>query len=199
MSNKKRQIDNLIFSGIPLKFSKEIFSDVFSRKNNSTLGKTLQAKRYKKIAELENFSNLSQEELNAPLGEFLMNLKNDGDNSYTLFLNDYGDLEYTSFAIVDKEFHNKKGVYAYFVGDEVKYIGRCTDNMRTRVNNGYGRIAPKNCYKDGQSTNCRINNLVRLATSNVTLWLHEMEDREIICQKEQELIELLSPPWNIKK
>ena len=29
-----------------------------------------------------------------------------------------------------------------------------------RYNNGYGRISPRNCFQGGQSTNCRVNNLI---------------------------------------
>ncbi|MFK4618979.1 hypothetical protein ABIF50_002256 [Bradyrhizobium diazoefficiens] len=63
------------------------------------------------------------------------------------------------------------GVYAYFVGDDLKYIGRCKDSMKKRINHGYGKVHPKNCYLDGQSTNCHLNALIAPLRESVSLWL----------------------------
>jgi hypothetical protein len=35
--------------------------------------------------------------------------------------------------------------------------------LSARFNAGYGNISPKNCFKGGQETNCRVNNLVHSA------------------------------------
>ena len=51
------------------------------------------------------------------------------------------------------------GVYALEVEGGIMYVGRAVD-LAERFNMGYGQIAPRNCYKRGQSTNCRINKLV---------------------------------------
>lgn len=196
---KTKPIAGFEFVQVPLEFYGATEEDVFARKNNKTLRETIATQRYRTLARHPQLSSLSNDELNTPLGDFLMRQKAEDNRLYKLFLNDYGDLKYTSFAITDKNFHILRGIYAYCVDDKLKYIGRCTDNMRTRVNNGYGRIAPKNCYKDGQSTNCRINNLVQQAKGKVTLWLHQMDEREAICERENFLISELSPPWNIQK
>jgi hypothetical protein len=60
---------------------------------------------------------------------------------------------------------------AVLVGDELKYIGRGKDSMKKRVNCGHGKIHPKNCYLDGQSTNCDLNALIAPVREDVSLWL----------------------------
>lgn len=53
-----------------------------------------------------------------------------------------------------------KGLYSFVVDNTIKYIGRSHDPFYKRVNQGYGHISPKNCFRDGQSTNCRINSII---------------------------------------
>ena len=43
-------------------------------------------------------------------------------------------------------------------------MGECA-NLSVRFNAGYGNISPKNCFKGGQETNCRLNNLLYLAAA----------------------------------
>ena len=197
--DKCKKVAGYEFIEVPLVFSDKTDENVFARKNNRTLWKTLTSKRYRNIAQCEQLANLSEEELRTPLGEFLMRAKAHGKSVYKLFLNDYGDLKYVTFAIAERNFYGLKGVYAYFVDDKLMYVGRCTDSMRVRVNNGYGRIAPKNCYKDGQSTNCRVNSLIQQAKGDVTLWLHQMDEKEAISERESMLIAALCPAWNVRK
>lgn len=83
------------------------------------------------------------------MSDFLTILKQNDDDFYMKFLNQYGDLIYSRFTINDEYFSGEKGLYLYTVDDEIKYIGRCLDTFKTRVNRGYGKIVPKNCYLDG--------------------------------------------------
>lgn len=48
------------------------------------------------------------------------------------------------------------GVYLWVVDNEIKYVGETID-MKKRFNNGYGHISPRNIFKGGQSTNCKMN------------------------------------------
>ena len=57
------------------------------------------------------------------------------------------------------------GVYAFFIDDELCYIGQCLD-FAQRFNTGYGTIAPRCCYEGGQSTNCKMNKVVLAAYEN---------------------------------
>lgn len=87
------------------------------------------------------------------------------------------------------------GVYAFTVVDEVRYIGECAD-FSVRFNNGYGNISPKNCYKGGQETNCRLNNLVYLAAASdetIRLWFFPTDDYKSV---EAQLRQVLKPVWN---
>lgn len=184
------------FESVPLHSDGDRYTDVFAQKNNKTLGQTLEHQRYAKF-KTEVMSQY-RDFLDVPLGEFLLGLKHEGDNFYTRFLNRYGDLEYSTFVIADEKYLNDKGVYAYLAGDELKYIGRCRDSMKKRINQGYGKIHPKNCYLDGQATNCHLNARITASAQNISLWLSSMEFEEIEV-REQQLIRRHNPPWNIQR
>jgi len=138
--------------------------------------------------------------LDWPLGSFLLELKQGGDESklYAAFLNKYGDLQYCRFSI-DGDLVGKKGLYCYTVDGSVKYIGRCRDSFNKRVNQGYGVIHPKNCYLDGQATNCHINFLIATATGKIGFWVCPLESDAEIKALEERLIKDPSRQldWNI--
>ena len=87
-------------------------------------------------------------------------------------------------------------VYAVTVEDVLTYVGMA-ENLAARWGLGqYGSIQPRNCYVGGQSTNCKINNLLLLEArkrSRIELWCQETAQRMEI---EAELIRRLDPPWN---
>ncbi len=54
-----------------------------------------------------------------------------------------------------------QGVYAVVADrNEILYLGQSADTIRNRWQMGYGSIQPRNCFQNGQSTNCRLNNLI---------------------------------------
>jgi len=179
---------------ISLTFENEIYTNIFQGKNNKSLQETFQSSRYKKfkLYTEENYSS----SLPMMLGDFLYALKLKNDMFYKEFLNKYGDLEYSRFMLSDSFQYNLKGVYFYYVNDELKYIGRCRDSMQKRVNSGYGNISPKNCYIDGQSTNCKVNALVTQNRGSVKLKIYPMDDIKEIEELESRLIDELMPEWN---
>jgi len=152
--------------------------------------------KYAKLLEstLANYGD----SLDQPLGEFLLSLKDAGDEYYKRFLNRYGDLKYSKFSLSDPKFHDLKGVYAYFQRDRLTYIGRCRDSMKKRINQGHGKIHPKNCYIDGQATNCHLNALITKVRKQISLKLHVMDSDSEIERLELQLIRELDPPWNIQ-
>ncbi len=91
------------------------------------------------------------------------------------------------------------GVYALIVNSderEVRLVGECI-NLSGRFNQGYGRISPRNCFEDGQQTNCRINQRILETVTrgdSVELWFLKTAERK---RTESDLISLLRPPWNI--
>jgi hypothetical protein len=87
------------------------------------------------------------------------------------------------------------GVYIISVDDEIRYVGECI-NFSKRFNAGYGNICPRNCFKGGQGTNCRLNNLVYSATvagSRISLWFFQTPGYKAV---EVSLRSTLRPIWN---
>ena len=97
-------------------------------------------------------------------------------NGEGLALNKYGTGPFCKFKIPWNI--TKSGVYAFVVNGHAKYVGEC-ENLSKRFNMGYGNISPRNCYRGGQETNCRINTLLFESVSEglkVALWFHETYD-----------------------
>lgn len=180
---------------MPLRFENGEFQTVFCTKNNKTLFETLKHRRYAKLKKeaTQRYSKF----LDWPLGEFLRHLKQGGDGFCRRFLNRYGDSTFCRFAIVDNLYLDKKGLYAYTVEGQLRYIGRCEDTFKKRINYGYGQIHPKNCFLDGQATNCHVNALIAQCRKTIDLWIHLMSKDEEIERTEITLINLYHPPWNI--
>ena len=114
-------------------------------------------------------------------------------NKKGLPLNNYGNGPFCKFKI--PKGRNLSGVYAIVVENQTKYIGECV-NLSSRYNMGYGNISPRNCFAGGQETNCRINNLILLASKNgsrLSLWFLPTKDHKLI---EQDLCEMKKPDWN---
>lgn len=185
----------LHFEKIKLTFVTSGLKNVFASKNNKTLEETIEHKRYLKFR--KTVIQTYEEYLNWNLGDFLFYLKQKNDPFYQLFLNKYGDLTFSQFFIDDEKILNKKGLYSYMVDDKLKYIGRCRDSFKKRVNQGYGKIAPKNCFIDGQSTNCHLNALITEYQNKVSFYVCEIDDVFDIVESEEVLIRQLKPSWNI--
>jgi hypothetical protein len=143
---------------------------------------------------LENFKSY----LDYDLGAFLIEMKTKENSIYKSFINKYGDLDYCRFKIINKELSTQKGIYFYEINDKIVYIGRCLDSYEKRINAGYGSISPKNCYLDGRSTNCRINNLININIEEIHLYILPLINNEDIKNIEINLINKYKPCWNIQ-
>jgi hypothetical protein len=185
---------HLLFIKVDLVFT-ESKSDrpVWALKNNKTIRETLQHHRY---AALSSACDLFKEDLDKPLGEFLFSLKERGNPLYTRFLNPDGDADFVTFSITDRQVLESSGLYLFLLQDEVVYVGRCLDCFGKRINQGYGKIHPKNCYIDGQRTNCRLNSLIAEHREEIGLYLRLLEDASQTTQLESELIRTYRPKWN---
>lgn len=186
-----------IFKRYGLLFSDVKYENVFANKNNKTVKETLEADKYSKLFSeiMARYNN----DADKKLGAFLLKMKNTGDILYKSFLNSYGDEIYVEFKLLDKSISNSKGLYLYFINDDIKYIGKTTDTIKKRINDGYGKIHPKNCYLDGQSTNCHINSLIaRNNINDIKFYFLELNnsDNETIGRLEEDLIKEYSPEWN---
>lgn len=187
----------IIFKIIQLTFNnnKKNTENIFYDKNNRTLKETFEHQKYSRLKTL--LTDKYKNHLDKKLGEFLKHLKETNDKNYLCFLNKYGDKKFCEFKIED---HLKdKGIYCFIENNEIKYIGRCTDNFKKRINQGYGKIHPKNCFLDGQATNCHLNSLINSA-GNVKLGVYIMNDKstEEIKKLEKLIFTCNRCEWNIQ-
>ena len=186
----------LSFIPVRLEFREQTLTNVFAKKNNRTVAETLRHQRYTALATQieQNYPQV----LNEKLGDFLLGLKQAGDPFYRRFLNKYGDEPaYCTFSIVDPLYLARKGLYIYVLHGEVTYIGKTQDNFKKRINVGYGTIHPKNCYLDGQATNCHLNALIAQHKKEIEFYLCPLDSNSEISEFEEKLIQSLKPKWNI--
>lgn len=187
--------ETISFSIIPLTFKKRDIENVFFDKNNKTLKQTFEHKKYSRLKKL--LSNKHKTHADRKLGDFLKKLKESNDKNYLCFLNKYGDNKFCEFSI-DQNLSDK-GLYCYITDGQIKYVGRCTNNFKRRINQGYGKIHPKNCFIDGQATNCHLNSLIN-KTSNVEFGICKMTDQttERIKELERLILTCNRFEWNIQ-
>lgn len=92
------------------------------------------------------------------------------------------------------------GVYAVTVARQVVYVGMAKKSLRERWGpRGPAHIHPKNCFKGGQPTNCKVNHAILLAAQKglaIDLWIQLAEDPRPI---ERRLIAELAPSWNAQR
>lgn len=192
---KKLSTDNLelIFKEIKLYQFKNNLENIFKNYKSKTISQTINSKKYKNLKSVIENEN----DINMPTGEFLLKLKKIGNKKYLNFLNNYGDKVYSHFGILENEVFNKKGIYTYYLNGRIKYIGITKDNYQKRINNGYGNISPKNCFKDGQTTNCHLNWLISSSFNDIKFYVKIMNNVDEILSIEKKLIQKYNPPWNI--
>ncbi len=128
------------------------------------------------------------------------------ENKNNLPLNNWGEGPFCEFKIDPARSFSLLGVYILCDQNmKVLYIGKCTGRTSTlnkRFNQGYGKISPRNCFKGGQSTNCRINHYILEATkanNQVSLYFYETQSGAEATKLESKLINKLNLPWNINK
>lgn len=185
----------LQFQEVKLSFVDGFRTDVFGQKNNKTVAETLAHGRYAKFEKwISSEHSTSQDK---PLGTFLLGLKASGNLSYKRFLNAYGDGSYCTFRMERSPLSRMKGLYCYRLTGKVVYVGRSYDPFDKRINQGYGTIHPKNCFLDGQATNCHLNALVASNTTKTSLFVCPLESDSEIERLERRVIHLLQPQWNI--
>ena len=117
------------------------------------------------------------------------------DNRDGLELHCYGSRSFCKFKIPTHIL--KSGVYVITLDGQEKYIGEC-EKLSERFNAGYGNISPRNCYKGGQQSNCRINNLIYeevVLGHVIDLWFRQTANYK---SEEQKLRDLIKPEWNLE-
>lgn len=115
-------------------------------------------------------------------------------NDKNLELNKHGEGSFCKFSI-NPIWSGVSGVYAFFINNELVYIGQCIDFAK-RFNQGYGYISARKCFAGGQSTNCKINKLVLNSVKenkNVDLYFLITNNYDKI---ERDIINHYNPPYN---
>ena len=190
---------------VDLSFEALYIENIFALRKDITVDERLEHNKYIKYK--STIEKKYPHFLGRKIGDFLLELKNSGDPYYHNFLNCHGDKRYCRFKFINEELFKRRGLYFFTIGDnisDVKYIGRCLDNFNKRINIGYGDLDPENCYKKGQSTNCRLNNLILEHKDVIRLFLVPLdEDDDYIKTAETELksflrIKLGLKLWNIR-
>lgn len=188
--------DEIAFYRAHLRFDSGPRSDVFAEMTTKTAQEMLAIDRYHSARDA--VEHLAADQLDRPVGPLLADLKADGDAAYERFLNANGDLTYRDFSIEAPDRLDEKGLYVFLVDGEIKYIGKTTSSFGQRFNRNYGRIHPRNCYLDGQSTNCRLNHLVAEHAADVAVYLYALSDNGQIGRLEDALIAEHQPEWNVQ-
>ena len=147
------------------------------------MAETLSGRWYAKLSEEVRYRYPGS--LNDKLGRFLLRLKMGDDSLYLRFLNEDGDSTFCDFSIERTDLTKRKGVYYFAIADEVKYVGKAHESFMWRINQGYGHISPKNCYPDGQSTNCHVNPRIAKSRAVVSLFVCPIDNDSEIDQVER--------------
>ena len=114
------------------------------------------------------------------------------NNSKNLKLHKYGNGPFCRFKV--PAIHDQ-GVYILLIDGKPEYVGECED-FANRWNTGYANISPRACFEGGQSTNCRLNNIIFKAVKSgklVELFFKKLTDRFAL---EFELISKIKPKFN---
>ena len=119
-------------------------------------------------------------------------------NERHLPLHRYGGGPFCKFLVAKS--WKQEGVYVLAGAEYPLYIGECQSLEARWGANGYGAISPRACYKGGQQTNCRINNLIyrqARAGAELYLWFRSVDGgKPVRADVEDALVACLRPSWN---
>lgn len=120
-------------------------------------------------------------------------------------LNKHGKGPFCTFSIANAP--AESGVYLWIIQNPVEpitenneniiYIGE-TENLKKRFGEGnYGRISPRNCYKGGQSTNCKMNHMVWCESkrNTISIYFYATPHHEEV---EKILLSSIKTKYNVK-
>ena len=111
-------------------------------------------------------------------------------------LHKYGSGTYCYFSIDAAKWAGVSGVYTIYIENQLIYIGQA-QNLAKRFNQEYGSISPRACYEHGQTTNCKINQVVLNAAKagkQIELFFLTTPYYQKI---EEELIRFYNPQYNV--
>ncbi|MEG0471037.1 MAG: hypothetical protein RR588_01760 [Solibacillus sp.] len=173
--------------------------NLFSNFDKMTLQELVCQKKYEHLkgSTEENYAYLLEE----PAGKAVQQMKDLGHPFYKQFLNNYGDLEYSRFAVKGSdEALLKNGVYIVIVDDELVFCGVCARTFKERFNQHIGSIYAKGCFRDGTATHCHVNANItqKIQTSNVHFGICPIDDKVEMNRLKNAIIKRFEPEWNLR-
>lgn len=100
----------------------------------------------------------------------------------------------TKFCHFKANLPKESGVYLWVVNKEIIYIGEAKD-LKSRFNSGYGNISPRNCFKGGQSTNVKMNQVALSHYEKIKIYFIKIDRHKEI---ELYLLNKIDTPYNVK-
>lgn len=149
------------------------------------------------IREVETDLTIPKEKLDEYSIKYKNLVKSLLDEGYSL--NDVNKITFCKFKL-NENIENIRGVYIWVVENEIKYIGE-TIRLKDRFNTGYGIISPRNIFRGGQSTNCKMNRMVGKNIKNnhfIKIYFHKTEQNNHK-KIEKQLLSKYRPQYNKKK
>tara|TARA_B110000971_G_scaffold201237_1_gene219931 strand:- start:263 stop:1339 length:1077 start_codon:yes stop_codon:yes gene_type:complete len=136
----------------------------------------------------QNPDLLTDENLDLPLGKFILQLKQNGNPDYKLLVHDHGDEEdYIKFKV--KNLTKERGLYIWVVDNKPEYIGIASNSngLENRINKEYGSVTPYKCTIDGQTQTCRSNTKLRdefKAKKSISLYVTPIPVESLLSNQE---------------
>jgi len=192
----KGQGQDYLFKSSKLEFLESNIENKFASLRCRTLSYTILQEKYRHLS--SEVTRRYSADFQLSLSDFLSALKKSGDPFYKNFLNMHGDKTLCKFRMLDSANFDKTGLYLYCLDNIIMYVGITKDSFKKRINSGYGNISPKNCYLDGQATDCHLNSLInKVDHTRLSFWSCVLDDIKDLNQIEKHLIQTLKPSWNL--
>ncbi|MFZ0004631.1 MAG: hypothetical protein WCC86_07755 [Methanoregula sp.] len=167
----------LYFRSAKLRFLRGTRHDVFTHAER-TLQQALENPAFSEVKPI--FVQEYSRYLPLRLGPVAEELRRKKDPRLKMLLHRYGDVDFGSFALDDETQANQKGILIIFAQARLCHLAACHTTFADLVDNTFGNITADVCYRDGDETRCRINNLVTSFRDTPSIWFHEMEDDQAI-------------------
>lgn len=166
----------LYFTPLRLQFGKGMARDLFA-KRKEPLREILRLPAYHDCA--VSVVDKYRTWLDAPVGFFLVSIRDRRDSNFRKFLNEYGNNTFCMFMAADADLAQKRGVWIVVHDGTVCAAGESLCSFAATVNEELGCLQPMSCYRDGSPERCRINSIVcgnRQAGGGLFVYPVERED-----------------------
>lgn len=187
------------FEKIGIELLETGLENVFARFDKMALGELISQKKYEHLRSVteRDYKGL----LYDPAGQALLELKEGQNSFYREFLNNYGDLTYSKFAVKGQDVClQQAGVYLVLCDEELVFAGVCARSFRERFNQHLGNISAKGCYRDGTATHCHLNAQLtrKFDGQDVSFAICAMDEKKEMNKVKSAIINRFEPIWNLR-